>query len=295
VVECLYARFAPSEKAWWRAIDHARRAGNRRDALEGLSWVPGMIMAGPVRAEEGIRRCRDVLEQARGDKKAMASALFCQAGLEAGLERFDEARELFGRARALLEEVALPAFIGGPLAQAAGWAELLAGDPAAAERELRRGYEILTAIGEVTFLSTAAGILAEALYAQSKYDEAERFTHISEESSGAEDIYSQVLWRTVRAKALARKRDLPEARRLTEEADAVVQTTDSLHLRWHALMSQAEVLRLAGRTGEAEVALGEAIRVAEQKGNPAAAQVGRDAQRDLRVMPRTTMDPPSDR
>jgi class 3 adenylate cyclase/tetratricopeptide (TPR) repeat protein len=282
VVECLYARFAPSEEAWWRAIDHARRAGNRRDVLEGLSWVPGMILAGPVPAEEGIRRCRDVVDQAQGDKKAVAGALFCQAVLEAGLERFDDARELFGQARALLEEVALPAFIGGPLAQAVGWAELLAGDPAAAERELRHGYEILTSIGEVTFLSTAAGILAEALYAQGKDDEAERFTHISEESAGAEDVYSQVLWRTVRAKTVARKGELPEARRLADEAAAVLESTDSLHLRWHSLMSRAETLRLDARIEEAEAALEEAIRVAEAKGYPAAARVGRDAQRELR-------------
>jgi class 3 adenylate cyclase/tetratricopeptide (TPR) repeat protein len=286
VVECLYARFATSEEAWWRAIDHAGRAGNRRDLLEALSWVPGMILAGPVAAEEGIRRCRDVLGEAQGDKKAMASALFCQAVLEAGLERFDSARQLCGRARAMLEEVAVPAFIGGPLAQAVGWVELLAGEPAAAERELRHGYGILTSIGEVTFLSTAAGILAEALYAQGKDDEAERFTHISEESAGAEDVYSQVLWRSVRAKALARKGELREARRLADEAAAFLEATDSLHLRWHALMSRAETLRLDGRLREAEAALEAAIRVAEAKGNHAAARLGRDAQFELRA-PRT--------
>ena len=52
----------------------------------------------------------------------------------------------------------------GPLAQFAGWAELLAGDPEAAERELRAGYDVLSDIGEVAWLSTVAAILGEAVY-----------------------------------------------------------------------------------------------------------------------------------
>ena len=59
----------------------------------------------------------------------MSSALFAQAVFQAGLGRFDEARELIGRARALLEEVALPVWAAGPLAQDAGWVELLGGRP----------------------------------------------------------------------------------------------------------------------------------------------------------------------
>ena len=57
----------------------------------------------------------------------------------------------------------------------------------------------------MSWLSTVAGILAEAVYAQGRYDEAMRFTRISEELAGAEDVYSHVLWRSVRAKVLARR------------------------------------------------------------------------------------------
>ena len=112
----------------------------------------------------------------------MASALFSRAFLEAGLGRFAEARELFGRARALLEEVA-PVWMAGPLTQAVGLVELLDGKPAAAERELRAGYETLRAIGEVTLMSTVAGILADAICAQGRYEEAEQYTRVSEESA----------------------------------------------------------------------------------------------------------------
>ena len=85
------------------------------------------------------------------------------------------------------------------------WVELLADDPAAAERELRWGYDTLGEIGELGWLSTVAGILGEALCAQGRYDEAEELTSVTEESADAEDAYSQALWRSVRAKVLTRR------------------------------------------------------------------------------------------
>jgi class 3 adenylate cyclase/tetratricopeptide (TPR) repeat protein len=281
MVQCMYGRFASSEDAWSRAVEHARRAGNRRDALEALSWVPGMVAAGPTPAEEALRRCRETFAEAQGDRKAMSCALFSQAGLEALLGRFDEARELSARARALLEEVALPAWIAGPLAHTVGWTELLAQDPPAAERELRRAFEVLTMIGELAFLSTTAAILAEALYAQGRYDEAEHFTKVSEESAGAEDTYSQVLWRSSRAKVLARQGEVTDALRLIGEAAAIVESTDCLQLRWHTLMSQAETMRLAGRFEQARDALEAAIRVAERKQILVGVRMAREVLREI--------------
>jgi class 3 adenylate cyclase/tetratricopeptide (TPR) repeat protein len=276
LVQTMTARFASAEESWWRVVEHADRAGNRREVLEGLSWIPGAIWAGPTPAEPGIRRCREIFGRAQRDKKAMASALFSEAMLEANRGRFDVARELFDRARALLEEVALPVWTAGPLAQCVGWADLLEGNPAAAERELRRGYETLNAIGEVTLLSTVAGMLADAVYAQGRYEEAERFTRTSEEAAGAEDVYTHVLWRNVRAKVHAQQGQMAEALRLAREAVTLVQSTDSLHLRWHTLMSEAEVLRLAGRIEEARADLHGAILAAEQKGNLVGARLARE-------------------
>jgi class 3 adenylate cyclase/tetratricopeptide (TPR) repeat protein len=286
LVGMLSSQFASAEEAWSRAVEHAQRAGNRREALEGMTWVAAAIWLGPAPAEDGIRRCREMFDMAQGDRKAMATALFSQAGLEASLGRFAEAREHFGQSRALLEEVALPVWAAGALSQAVSRALLLEGEPAQAEEELRRGYETLREIGEVTFLSTVAGILAEAIYAQGRYDEAEHFTRVSEESAGDEDAYSQVLWRSVRAKCLARAGQPTEALALAQDAVDRVDATDALDLHWHALMSQAEVLRFAGRMAEAESAVHEAIRAAERKQSVVGARIGREA---LRVL----LEPPA--
>lgn len=277
VVHLVKAQFHASGQAWEEAARHAERAGDRRDELESLSWVPLTVWGGPTPAEEGIRRCRELLEKSRGDMKGMSSALFAQAMFEAGLGRFGEARELLGQSRGLLQEVALPVWMAGPLAQLTGWVELLAGDPAAAESELRSAHETLTELGEMSWLSTVVGILAEAIYAQGRYEEAARFTHVSEETGGTEDAYSYVLWRSVRAKVLARQGRTEEAEQLARESVALGETTDFLHLRWHALMSHAEVLSLCGRDDEAKTHLERAVRIAEQKGNVVAAQLARDA------------------
>jgi hypothetical protein len=82
----------------------------------------------------------------------------------------------------------------------------------------------------------------------------------------------------VRAKCLlAHRGATAEALRLALEAVTMMQASESAHLRWHTLMSQAEVLALAGQAERAEAALHEAIRTAEQQGNLAAAQIGREA------------------
>jgi hypothetical protein len=61
----------------------------------------------------------------------------------------------------------------------------------------------------------------------------------------------------------------------------LVESTDSLHLHWHARMSQAEVYRLAGRGAEAEAALHEAISAAERKNNLIGARRAREAVQSL--------------
>ena len=54
---------------------------------------------------------------------------------------------------------------------------------------------------------------------------------------------------------------------LSEEAVRLAAGTDYLELHAHALMSRAEVLRLAGRTVDAASTLRDAIELQRRKGN----------------------------
>ena len=183
----------------------------------------------------------------------------------------------------LLEEVALTVWLAGPLAQFSGWVELLADDPAAAERELRWGYDRLGEIGELGWLSTVAGLLGEALCAQGRYDEAEELTSVTEESADAEDAYSQALWRSVRAKVLTRRGELSGAEQLARESVELAETTDFLHLRWHVHRSAGEVFFRAGNLRDASVVLNAAVALANQKGSTVGVRRASDLLEQVRI------------
>ena len=86
---------------------------------------------------------------------------------------------------------------------------------------------------------------------------------------------SQVGWRSVQAKVLARQDKPADAERLAREAVEAADETDFAHLRWRALMSLGEVLQLGGDEKEAAAVLARAAEVAEAKGTVVAADRAR--------------------
>jgi len=260
-------RYGVAESALARALDHVRRTGDRRQEAEILNRLAFSAFSGPTPVQEAIARCHAILADAEGDPVLEAGVLRWLAALEARNSNFDEGRRLIARAIERYEE--LGRSLMSATLRAFGWGdlELLAGDYPAAERELRRGYEILEEMGEQRYRSSVAAYLAKALYEQERYDEAERFTELSEEAAAGDDTWSQVLFRTTRAKVLARRGAHDDAHALAVEALAVVEQTDLLDLQGDTLLDLAEVLRLAGRAAEASAAVEQALGLYERRGN----------------------------
>src|SRR6266545_1639831 len=96
--------FGAAEDAWERAARHAAAAGDERELLESLSWIPLTVWGGPTPVEEAIRRCEEIRARADGDRKAMATALFTQAKFEAMAGRLEDARPRIEEAATALEE-----------------------------------------------------------------------------------------------------------------------------------------------------------------------------------------------
>ena len=255
-------QFGSAAGSWEQAADHAAAAEDHREELEHLAWIPIAVWCGPTTIAESIRSCEHVLERARGDRKVTAIASATIGTLEAMRGRFDEGRSLVSKAKAMLEEVHLPGWTGA-LTQLSGWVELLAGDPVAAERELRIGVELLRGIGELAWLSSAAAILAEALYEQGRLDDAERFTQESESAAGEEDVYSQALFRAVRAKIHAQEGHTADAVRVAREAVRIADGTDFTFLRVVASTALGEVLEKADDAAQGAAALSEAEELSE--------------------------------
>jgi hypothetical protein len=80
-------------------------------------------------------------------------------------------------------------------------------------------------------------------------------------------VLSQILWRGVRAQVLARRQLVEEAEKLAREAVTRAESTDFLNHRADALLDLSRVLEASLRQGEAAVAVSEALRLYEAKGN----------------------------
>jgi class 3 adenylate cyclase/tetratricopeptide (TPR) repeat protein len=262
------------ERALERARGHAERAGDAREAAGALMRLPMAIYYGPTHVPEAIQRAEEILARAQKTPGVQSTCLVCLAGLQAMAGRFEHARSLLARGRAISDELGFRVWQAGFSLLASDIA-ILRDDPAAAENELRRGYQALEGMGERGLLSMVVAELARVLYAQERYDEAEQLTDESERVAGTADVRSQITWRAVRGKVLARKREFARAEACARQAVGIAEQTDDLNSQGRALMDLAEVLGLAGRPDEAGPVIERALELFERKGNVVSAENAR--------------------
>jgi tetratricopeptide (TPR) repeat protein len=257
-----------------KAASYARQAGDRPQEAETLQYMLMAILWGPTTVDQAIERVEQIRVGGEANRRLEVTLLRTRAQLEAMQGRFDAARDLLARAKALAEELGLELILAAGVAHQEGYVELLAGGAAAAERALRPACETLERIGDWGHLATLAPKLADALVINGgDPEEALRLTELAERSATPGVADEDIGWRRVRAKLLARRGDLGEAERLAREATARAARTDLLDDRAQALADLAEVFRLGGRPEESAGALEEAIHLHEQKGNVVAAEL----------------------
>ncbi len=253
------------------AIEHARRANDARQIRRAGAQYAIAALHGPTPVPEAIRRCEEIASEAQGDRRTQALVISHLAALLAMRGDFEEARRLYLDAQAMLGELG-PTVVGASTSLATSCVERLAGDLAAAERELRRDYDALTELGEKYLLSTVAAELARVLYDQERFGEAEQMSRHAQKLADADDIASQTLWRTVYAKILARKGNRDAALILMGEAVELLKPTDSVVAQAGTLVDLAEVLRRTGRGKDADEVLDDAVALLEAKENLVAAE-----------------------
>ncbi len=260
-----------------RAYACAVTAGDLYRARTVLHWRTAAMGFGPTPVHE-IRAFAASIADEFGTADPGLQAL--DALLNAYSGRFAEGRESADAAQALSSELGLQLFVGGQTMQR-GIVELLAGNPAAAERALRRGYDMLGEFGDTGFRSTVSTLLAEALVREERFAEADEVLDVAAELSSADDVDPQVRLRTVRAKVLLSRGELVEAERIVREAVAIASNTDYLVLHGDALLALAEVLGAKGSPTEQAAALQAALELFERKENIVQAGQTRDALRAL--------------
>ena len=278
----LLCRGERMEDAFTRALECTRRAGDPREEGWILRMLALVYCHGPTPVEQAIPRCEEILELGRGHAAIEVSTRAKIAGLEAMRGRFELARELYLRCRAVGEEFGVGPVLAA-LPNYSGPIELLAGDLEAAERELRAGCRALEELGETTVLSTSAALLARVLEQAGQLDEAEEQTLLSERNASRDDLASQTTWRGVRARVLARRGEFEQAEQLAREAVAIADRTDFLVWRGEALLDLGEVHRLAGDSASFARAENDALRLFEAKGHVVLAERTRALLREAAV------------
>ena len=204
-----------------------------------------------------------------------------RAGALAMLGDFVEARGILDRMRTELAERGGGLLLANINAFESVDVELLAADPAVAAGFAAEGFKQHEELGELMFLSAAAGSLARATYALDRFDEAEAWAGRAADL-GATETVTEMTWRQVKAKVLARRGEHAEAARLAREAVALGEETESPDAQGGAHADLAEVLLLGGRRDEAVAALETAVERYERKGNIVSAQRARARLAELR-------------
>ena len=261
----------PMEETLERALEHARRASDPRLESEVSVRLGFATLFGPLAIDLGRPRLDELVAGAAPESAVKGFLLVSSSLLAAMAGAFDDARSRCREGKEILD--ALGRGVGA--AAITTWTsaiELLAGDPGAAERELRPAFKQLQEIGERANLASIAAQLAEALHAQGRSEEALAVTLTSEEASSPDDVHAQISWRVARAKALAQLDRGREAEEIACAAVELAGTTDSPVFAAEALLAVAEAHAAAGEVEEGRDAAGRAQQLFEAKGNVVAAR-----------------------
>ena len=261
-IEHLRCRFGAAADAGLRAIDHATRAGEQYMARFCGSWAAVEIAFGPT----PIARALTWLEQARGDSR-VPDLWFdpWRAGLLGLVGRFEEARALQSSTLDQMTDRGMK--LGVARVHKNSWRiEMAAGNFAEAERASRRACETLEEMGDRALWSTAACELAQSLYSQGSYDQAETWARRGSEAGDGDDAFTQMLSRQVLAKVQSRRGNFDDASRLASEVLMIAERIEAPLQQGDAALDVAEAMWLAGEQAEAIAHAERAVAYFELKG-----------------------------
>jgi class 3 adenylate cyclase/tetratricopeptide (TPR) repeat protein len=275
------ARFAEAADACERALRHARRAEAAREEARAVDLLCMCLVHGPTPVADAVERADRMLAEARANPGLRANLMAALAELKAMQKSFDDARALLADARRTYEQLGLRLALVG-LMQVGGLVELLAGDAEKAERTFREGFELIAAEFPA-WRTYHAGLLAEALYEQQRFEEARELIDAAQPDQ-LEELENILPWAIVKARLLALDGAFEEGEELLRDIAARAAQTDALNLHGRVLLALADVLLLANRPGEARETAAEAAGIFSRKGNVpdaerAAALVGEPVRR----------------
>ena len=270
-------RHKAREEAAEHALEHYRALG--LSTSTPLGEIAASLYYGPAPVDDGIARCKELLEDESTDRVGEANVLAFLGGLEAQRGDFARARDRVGTALMTYDDLGHAAnamTYGYPVL---GDIEMLAGNPREAEAILVELCGKLERTGSWNHLSTRAADLAEALCAEHRYDDAQRWVDVSATRNANDDLATAIRLAAVQSTLFSASGDLESAVRSARRAVGLAATTDALNLQGKALTALATCLSARGDDAGARAAVGQAEEAYRAKGNlvgiAAISEVGR--------------------
>jgi tetratricopeptide (TPR) repeat protein len=253
------------QQAYERAAELAKRSRNARVLAQTYWWRLANALWGPTTVDDGLELCRLIRDETESRATAaavthMESAflIFRENVSEATLDRVAEAGAILEELGQVVSRESARMTVAYPF--------IYTGESRRAEEQLRIANEGLRKVGERGFLSTISALLALALCAQGRYDEAEPFAHESEEIGAPDDMTTQAAWRAARAQIRAAHGEADAAIAIGREAVALVDSTDMTTDRTTAHVGLGSAFAILGRPDEARESFEKAVELLSEKG-----------------------------
>jgi class 3 adenylate cyclase len=248
------------------AAEAGRRAGDLRIANRAAMGYASNAVNGSGPVPDVLARCRNLLEQVGGDRRAQGVILGALAQLVAMDGDIAEGRALYQRARELLLDLG-PSAVAFATSTDSFRVEVLAGDLAAAEALLRRDNEDLERLGEEYFRSTVVARLAYVVALQGRAGEAQTLTELARSLASDDDTEAQILWR-IAAAALPPHGEADRGVTAARAARELALTTGSPMYLAEAEVAVARALLSTGQA-EGQAMLQHALELYRAKGDRA--------------------------
>jgi tetratricopeptide (TPR) repeat protein len=232
------------------AIREARDAAGAREGSRARSWLASALFWGPTPAADAIERCEEIRRDAGGSPAPEAKVKLILAGLYGMQGQFAKARSVFADSASVLEELGLNVSLATGR-QISGMIETLAGDPIAAERELRLGLDALREMQQHGFAVGAAVFLTRTLLDQGKQEEAGELLEFAAATASPEDVVAVAHCGLLGARLQAARGEAQTAVRDATIAVQQLEVMDDLRTRADSLTDLSRVQRAAGEEGGA--------------------------------------------
>jgi predicted ATPase/DNA-binding SARP family transcriptional activator len=274
-----WLREPSSQETLERAAALGRASGNRPAELLAVEWLAVTFHDLTVPTDVAIERQERLLAAVTGESRAEAGVLATLAWTYGFAGRFAEARLALARSRAIYSADFGWTLDWAGCAMNAGAVELMAGDPAAAERALRPAYDALHAMREANYVVDTAYYLTISLCEQGRDDDALQVVDDTRSVLPPGHDLLEGEWALAAARVWARRGQFETAVRLANDGRRRLGASP----RWlgQALLTQGDVLELAGKLEESAGVYAEALALYEDRRAAPMAELARTAFRRL--------------